>query len=194
MIKESYYYYCTAWWCHAVAASFWYTAFRYHYSYSTITAPFPSPFVAAIYKPSLLYLDYLTLPFSPPVMFLAIVSVCRCSIVPSVLWRCWLGGRKGIRPVKKLEWWGAGVVIWLERGADLHMAQLMPLPLIVSCFSKSQIGFTFLVPAHLGRPGKRAVKWVCVYIRVILCGLEACPPIESDLQSMDFLISLNGYY
>jgi len=42
------------------------------------------------------------------------------------------------------------VVICLERGADLHMAQLMPLPLTVSCFSKIQIGFTFLVPAHVG--------------------------------------------
>jgi len=50
------------------------------------------------------------------------------------------------------------VVICLERGADLHMAQLMPLPLTVSCFSKIKIGFTFLVPAHLGIPGKRAVK------------------------------------
>jgi len=37
----------------------------------------------------------------------------------------------------------------------------MPLPLIVSCFSKIQIGFTFLVPAHPGSPGQRAVKWVC---------------------------------
>jgi len=54
------------------------------------------------------------------------------------------------------------MVICLEQGADLHMAQLMPLPLIVSCFSKIQIGFTFLVPAHLGSPGQRAVKWVCV--------------------------------
>ena len=44
----------------------------------------------------------------------------------------------------------------------MHTAQLMPLPLTVSCFSKIQIGFTFLVPAHLGSPGKRAVKWVCV--------------------------------
>ena len=43
------------------------------------------------------------------------------------------------------------------------MAQLMPLPLTVSCFSKIQIGFTFLAPAHLGSPGKRAVKWVCVF-------------------------------
>ena len=62
----------------------------------------------------------------------------------------------------KTEWWGAGVVICLEQGTDLHMAQLMPLPLTVSCFSKIQIGFTFLVPAHLGSPGKRAVKRVCV--------------------------------
>jgi len=43
------------------------------------------------------------------------------------------------------------MVISLERGVDLHMAQLMPLPLIIS--SKIQIGFTFLVPAHLGSPG-----------------------------------------
>jgi len=55
------------------------------------------------------------------------------------------------------------MVICLERGADLHMAQLMPLPLIVSCFSKIQIGFTFLVPAHPGSPGKRAIKRVCVW-------------------------------
>ena len=54
------------------------------------------------------------------------------------------------------------MVICLERGADLHMAQLMPLPLIVSCFSKIQIGVAFLVPAHLCSPGKRAIKRVCV--------------------------------
>ena len=54
------------------------------------------------------------------------------------------------------------MVICLERGADLHyMVQLMPLPLNVSCFSKIQIGFTFLVPAHPGSPGQRAVKRVC---------------------------------
>jgi len=50
------------------------------------------------------------------------------------------------------------VVICLERGADLHMAQLMPLPLTVSCSSKIQIGFTILVPAYLGSPRKMAVK------------------------------------
>jgi len=58
------------------------------------------------------------------------------------------------------------VVVCLEQGANLHMAQLMPLPLTVSCFSKIQIGFTFLVPAHLGSPGKRAVKRVCVCVCV----------------------------
>jgi len=72
-----------------------------------------------------------------------------------------LGGRKGIWPVKT-EWWGAGVVVCLERGADLHMAQLMPRPLTISRFCKIQVGFTFLVPAYLGSPRKRAVKWVCV--------------------------------
>jgi len=60
----------------------------------------------------------------------------------------------------KLEWWGAGMVTCLERGADLHTAQLMPLPLTVSCFSKIQIGFTFLLLAHPGSPGQRAIKRV----------------------------------
>jgi len=84
---------------------------------------------------------------------------------PSVLWRCWLAGRKGIWPVKT-EWWDAGMVVCLDRGADLHMAQLMPLPLTVSCFNKILIGFTFLVLAHLGSPGNRAVKRACVLTRV----------------------------
>ena len=57
------------------------------------------------------------------------------------------------------------MVICQERGAHLHMAQLMPLPLTVSCFSKIQIGFTFLVLAQMGSPGQRAVKRVCVIIK-----------------------------
>ena len=68
-----------------------------------------------------------------------------------------VGQQEGHPACKKTEWWGAGVVVCLEQGADLHMAQLMPLPLTVSCFSKIQIGFTFLVPADLGSPRKRAV-------------------------------------
>ena len=64
-------------------------------------------------------------------------------MVPSVLWRCWLGGRKGIRPVKN---WVVGC--WhgcLGWGADLHIAQQMPLPLTTSCSSKSRLVLTFLV-------------------------------------------------
>ena len=57
------------------------------------------------------------------------------------------------------------MVICLERDADLHVAQLMPLPLTVSCFTKIQIGLTFLVPAYLGCPGQRAVKLVVVFAR-----------------------------
>jgi len=75
----------------------------------------------------------------------------------------WVAGRPS-----GLEWWGAGVVVCVERGADLHIAQPMPLPLTVSCFSKIQIDFTFPVPAHPGSPGQRAVKQVCV------CGLGYC--------------------
>ena len=79
-----------------------------------------------------------------------------------MLLRCWLGGRKGIRPVKN---WvvGSGVIICLERCVDLHMAQLMPLPLTVSCSNKIQIGFAFLVPAHLVSPGQMAIKRVGVW-------------------------------
>ena len=77
------------------------------------------------------------------------------------------------------------MAIGLERDADLYMAQLMPLPLTVSCFSKIQVGFTLLVPAHLGRPRKRAVRRVCVYLFCMCmlkceawpgkkCGVELC--------------------
>jgi len=77
----------------------------------------------------------------------------------------WAAGRAS--GLEKTEWWGAGVVICLERGADLHVAQLMPLPVTVSCFSKIQIGFTFLVPAHQGSPGKSAVKRACVCVFMV---------------------------
>ena len=59
------------------------------------------------------------------------------------------------------------MVICVERDADLHMSQLMPLPLTVSC--KIQLGFTFLVPADPGSPGQRAVKRVCVCVIFELC-------------------------
>jgi len=55
-----------------------------------------------------------------------------------------LVGRQEGHPACKNSWWVAGVVVCLEQGADLHMTQLMPLPLTVvtvSRFSKIQIGF-----------------------------------------------------
>ena len=88
-----------------------------------------------------------------------------------------VGRQEGHPACKKTERWGAGVVICLEWGADLHMSQLMPLPLTVSCFSKIQIGFTFLLPAHQGSPGKRDVKRVCVYVTVMsMHSILATPP------------------
>ena len=84
-----------------------------------------------------------------------------------------VGHQEGHPACKKTEWWGADVVICLERGADLHTAQLMPLPLAVSCFSKIQIGFTFLALAHLGSPGQRAAKRVCVCVTYLLITLHA---------------------
>ena len=89
--------------------------------------------------------------------------MCPCAPESSSL-ITWLANLRCIYLIG--EWWGVGVVICLERGADLHMAQLMPLPLTVSCFSKIQIGSTFLVPAHPGSPGKRAAKRVCVCVCV----------------------------
>ena len=68
------------------------------------------------------------------------------------------------------------MAICLERDADLHMAQLMPLPLTVFCFSKIQIGFTFLVPAYPGSPGKAPLNGcVCLYRGQLsmLCSLSA---------------------
>ena len=103
------------------------------------------------------------------------------------------------------EWWAAGMVICLERVADLHMAQLMPLPLTVSFFSKIQIGFTFLVPAHPGSPGKRAVRWVCVCVYLLTvdrtancvavgCGLNYDSNVLFHLKITEGLCSLTEHF
>ena len=102
-----------------------------------------------------------------------------------------LVGRQEGHPVcKKTEQWGAGMVICLERDPDLHMAQLMPLLLTVSCFSKIQIGFTFLVPAHLGSPGKRAIKRVCVCVRECV---RACAVTQHLLSWLAWFITGTFY-
>jgi len=75
-----------------------------------------------------------------------------------------VGWRGGHPACKKTERWGASMVICLEQGADLHMTQRISLPLTVSCFSKIQIGFTFLVPAHPGRGRQRVCVCMCVCI------------------------------
>jgi len=90
-------------------------------------------------------------------------------LLPSVLWCCWLDGRKGIRPVKRTKWWDVGVVMC----ADLHMAQLMPLPLTISCSSKSKLvlpfwcWFTWVVPDKIQEGHKMDVcvrACMCVYV------------------------------
>jgi len=79
------------------------------------------------------------------VLLLIYISIVIVEFLPSVLWQCWLGVRKSIRPVK-IEWWGVDVVICLVWGADcLHMVQLMPLlpktPSYLASF-KSRLVFT----------------------------------------------------
>jgi len=73
------------------------------------------------------------------------------------------------------------MVICLERRADLHMAQLMPLPLTVSCFSKIQIGFIFLVPAYPGSPGKGPLNG-CVLISLRKCPHDHQPTDKAYLS------------
>ena len=81
------------------------------------------------------------------------------------------------------------MVICLERDADLHMVQLMPLPLTVSCFSKTLIGFTFLAPAHPGSPGQRAVKRVCVCVCVLCSKL-----VQHQRHSALFVFLSRSHY
>jgi len=96
-------------------------------------------------------------------MLMALRYICFVYICAFSALTLLVGRQEGHPACKKPS---SEVLAWLclERGADLHMAQLMPLPLTISCSSKIQIGFTFLVPTHLGSPGQRAVKRVCVHL------------------------------
>ena len=88
-------------------------------------------------------------------------------LVPSVLWRCWLGGRKGIQPVKKLEWWGAGVVICLERGADLHMVSWCHCHSLSLASVKSRLVLPFWYRLTWVVPEKGPLNGsVCVHTRI----------------------------
>ena len=75
------------------------------------------------------------------------------------------------------------MVICLERGADLHMAQLMPLPLTVSCFSKLQIGFTFLQYRLTWVVSEKSCyTGVCVNINIIISVIISVINITVDLE------------
>ena len=79
------------------------------------------------------------------------------------------------------------MLVWLSVWSEV--AQLMPLPLTVSCFGEIQIGFTSLVPAHPGSPGKGAIKrlCVCVCVCVSVCELVYC--IRGELSGDVFVRS-----
>jgi len=101
-------------------------------------------------------------------------------IFPFSAWTLLVGRQEGHPACKNT--WVLGCWHGYLPGArsDLHMAQLMPLPLTVFCFSKIQIGFTYLVPAHPGSPGQRAVKRVC-----------ACADGFSQVKTLTELNSIN---
>ena len=139
---------------------------RVVYSNSGFSFPFQTYFFSQIFCTfnSTLRTDATTTDFTRSWPLTVFKHIC----LPPVLWRCWLGGRKGVRLLK--NW-----VMWCRHdylSGARHMAQLTPLPLTVSCFSKIQIVFTFLVPAHPGSPRQISVKWggVCASILVsVLC-------------------------
>jgi len=92
---------------------------------------------------------------------------------------CWLGGRlKGIRPVKT-EWWGVNC---LERGADLHMAQLMLRPLTISCFSKIQTGLPSWYRLTRVVPDRGPLKG-CMCTNVALSAFKS---LTASLLCIDF--------
>ena len=86
--------------------------------------------------------------------------------VPSVLWRCWLGGRKGIQPVKKSGDGGGGH--WLVRMEWRPAGWSVCLPLLIfPCTMKSRS--SVLAPAHPGGCSKRAIKWLWWCGVVVIC-------------------------
>ena len=98
----------------------------------------------------------------------------------SVLWHCWLGGRKSIWPLET-GCWGDGVVICLARGAnDLLMVQLMPMPPhITSCFSKMQNVYCFWYRlTHVVLEKKPSNECYCF----VLCRPMRWQWLQSDLS------------
>ena len=112
-----------------------------------------------IFISSISYLAHSGYPALRPWNEFSIFLLCYCLAFSALT--LLVGQQEGHPACKKLS---GGVLAWFSVWSKMHMAQLVPLPLTVSCFSKIQIGFTFLVLADLGSPWKRAVKWVCVCV------------------------------
>ena len=112
---------------------------------------------------------------------MALLSICRSVCIhcmPWMLWHCWLGGMKGIRSVKNLS---SGVLAWLSAWSEV---QTCVWPSGFHCHSlslasvKSRFGFTIMVLADPGSPGRRAVKRVCVCVCVCVRACVHCPAQE----------------
>ena len=99
----------------------------------------------------------------------------KCHVMPSVLWRCWLGGRKHIQPVKN---WVVGCWHGYLSGARCRLPY-------------GPAGFTFLVPAHPGTPGKRAIKrvYVCMSFYLKNCN-ENVLPTGTDEEEKRFVSAM----
>ena len=142
----------------------------------------PAPHHSGFYRPDALPAAHLTASkhwrqFQMTVTaMLNFTESSHLKMIPSVLWRCWLGSRKGIRPVKNFC---GGVLAWLSVWSEV---QTCMWPRWYHCHSlslasvKSRLVFTFLVLADPGSPGKRAIKRVCVCVCVVIlrccCGLQ----------------------
>jgi len=123
----------------------------------------------------------------------------------SVLWRCWLGGRKGIRPLKKLS---GGCCHGYMSGVHIYMAQQMPLPLTISYSSKSRLVLPswFLADHTIGRAFGTLCHLSVCRLSVTVCIMEKryvlaknCLKewIENQGQKVDFWgwchISTSGF-
>ena len=102
----------------------------------------------------------------------------------------WASGRAS--GLSKTEWWGAGVVICLEWGATCIWSSWCHCHWLSVASVKIQIGFTFLIPVHLGSPGQKDVKQVCAcvvwYFNVMFCITLSIHCIVDDACRMLFIV------
>jgi len=151
-------------------AKCWASDFRYQVVVGSTQGKLFTPFCCRQLPPSSIKFRLVTIVTAgylpsrrttPPFGVYQIIIICYFRIAFSFVFSAltlMVGRQEGHPACKKLS---GGVLVWLtvwSKVQTCRLAQLMPLPLTVSCFTKIQLAFTFLVPAHLGSPGKRAVK------------------------------------